>query len=192
MATALIKPLQITGRDEFRRWAELQPTGRYERINGEIVAMAPERGVHLRLKAAVWLALRSAIATAGVPCEALPDGATVEIDELTDYEPDALVTCGERMADDAIAAPNSVIVVEVLSPATRSVDAGAKLSDYFRVSSIQHYLIVRTDRQEIVHHHRRRDDKGLETYVFTNGQINLDPPGITISVERIYAANQKN
>jgi Uma2 family endonuclease len=30
-------------RQEFRRWAETQSTGRFERIEGTVVAMAPER-----------------------------------------------------------------------------------------------------------------------------------------------------
>ncbi len=127
----------ILSREEYRRWAEAQPRGRYERVGGEVVAMAPERGAHLEIKAATWLALRQAIA-AGVPCQALPDGATVEIDDETDYEPDAVVNCGERMARDAVAVPNPVVVVEVLSPSTRSVDTGAKLTDYFRVPSVRH------------------------------------------------------
>jgi len=41
-----------------------------------------------------------------------------------------------------------VVVVEVLSPATQSVDFADKLADYFRVPSIQHYLIVRARRHE--------------------------------------------
>lgn len=151
-----------------------------------MVAMAPQRGAHLRIKAAVWLALRQAIAAAGVPCEALPDGATVEVDEDTDYEPDAVVTCGAPMAADAVAAPNPVVVVEVLSPSTRSLDTGAKLADYFRVPSIQHYLIVRTDRRAVVHH-RRRDEGGIETRLVGAGRIELMPPGIGVAVEDFYA-----
>jgi hypothetical protein len=42
------------GRDEFRQWAEQQEGARYERVNGEPVAMAPERAIHARLKARVW------------------------------------------------------------------------------------------------------------------------------------------
>ena len=78
--------------------------------------MAPERGAHLRVKGAVYSALKRAVADAGVPCQALPDGATVETGD-SDYEPDALVNCGEPMADDAIAAPNPVIIVESCHPA---------------------------------------------------------------------------
>jgi Uma2 family endonuclease len=63
---------RIYSREEFRHWYERQVSGRYERIDGRIVAMAPERGAHLRVKAAVWLALRNAIKAAGVACQALP------------------------------------------------------------------------------------------------------------------------
>jgi Uma2 family endonuclease len=44
-------------REEFRRWCEAQPKGRYERVDGRIVAMAPERGAHLRVKGAIYKAL---------------------------------------------------------------------------------------------------------------------------------------
>ena len=94
-------------REEFRRWCEAQTKGRYERVDGSIVAMAPERGAHLRVKGAIYRALDRAVTVAGVPCQALPDGATVETGD-SDYEPDALVNCGEPMADDAVAAPNPV------------------------------------------------------------------------------------
>ena len=129
--------------------------------------------------------VRIAVAAAGVDCEALPDGATVEVGDDTDYEPDAVVTCGERMGDDATVAPNPVIVVEVLSPSTRAVDTGAKLTDYFRVPSIRHYLILRTDRRVVVHH-RRLGDGGIETRLIAAGRIELDPPGIAVAVEQVF------
>ena len=39
-------------RDEFLVWAEQQPSGRFERIDGIVVAMAPERASHNRCKRA--------------------------------------------------------------------------------------------------------------------------------------------
>ena len=60
-------------REEFRAWCAAQATGRYERVDGRIVAMAPERGAHLRVKGTVYKALDRAIAMAGVDCQALPD-----------------------------------------------------------------------------------------------------------------------
>jgi Uma2 family endonuclease len=173
-------------REAFRRWCEAQPNGRYERVDGRIVAMAPERGAHLRIKGAIYRALHRAVAAAGVPCQALPDGATIEVGD-SDYEPDALVNCGAPMADDAIAAPNPVIVVEVLSPGTASVDTGAKLADYFRVPSVAHYLIVHPTRRTVIHH--RRDGEAIQTRIIASGPITLDPPGIVFATEEIYGAD---
>jgi len=142
-------PLRLS-RQDFRRWAEAQPA-RYERVGGEAIAMAPERIAHVRLKTRIWAALDPAIRDANLDCEALGDGVTVEVDADTDYEPDAVVNYGPRLPPEATAATAPVVVVEVLSPSIKSVDSGEKLADYVRVPSIQHYLIVRSRRQEITH-----------------------------------------
>ena len=175
---------QRLSRDEFRRWAE-QQTGRYERIDGEPVAMSPEKVQHVRIKTRVWAALDRAIATAGLDCEALGDGVTIEVDHDTDYEPDAVVNCGPPAPPDATTATNPVIVVEVLSPRTQAIDTSDKLADYFRVPSIQHYLIVSARRREIIHH--RRAGAEIVSRVANLGSIRLDPPGIEIEVAEIYA-----
>jgi Uma2 family endonuclease len=88
-------PLRLT-REGFQRWTEGQ-RGRFERIAGEPVAMSPERAQHVLLMNRVWAALDRAVQQAGLDCEALGDGITVEVDADTDYEPDALVNCGPRM-----------------------------------------------------------------------------------------------
>ncbi|HEY7579467.1 MAG TPA: Uma2 family endonuclease [Acetobacteraceae bacterium] len=170
-------------RAEFRRWAAGQKR-RYERLAGEPVAMSPERIGHTRIKNRVWAALDQAIRAAGLSCEALGDGVTIEIDDDTDYEPDALVNCGPPLPDDAVAATKPVVVVEVLSPSTEHIDLADKLADYFRVPSIQHYLIVRALRREVIHH--RRSGAEIVSRVINIGDIVLDPPGITIGLADIY------
>ena len=170
-------------REQFRRWSETEPR-RYERLAGVPVAMSPERVAHARIKSRVWAALDRAIRAGGLDCEALPDGITVEIDQDTDFEPDAVVNRGARLSPDAIAATNPVIVVEVLSPATQAIDVGDKLAEYFRVPAIQHYLVVRARRREVIHHRRAGTD--LTTQVITDGPIRLDPPGIVVEVAEFY------
>ncbi|HEY1934519.1 MAG TPA: Uma2 family endonuclease [Acetobacteraceae bacterium] len=172
-------------REEYHRWVEHQPK-RYERIAGEPVAMSPERAQHVRVKARVWAALDRAIREAGLDCEALADGITIEVDADTDYEPDAVVNGGPRLSADTTVATNPVIVVEVLSPTTQSIDSSDKLADYFRVPSIQHYLILRARRPEIIHHWRA--GTGIVSRVVNIGTILLDPPGISIDAGEIYAA----
>lgn len=171
--------------DEFIAWAMAQPEGRFELVDGTVVAMAPERAAHARLKARVWRAFDDQIRERGLHCEGLPDGMTVKVDEHTAYEPDAQVHCGEALADDVVLVPAPVIVVEVLSPSTATRDTGAKLADYFRVASLRHYLIVRTDRPTVIHH-RRGDGDLIETRIVTAGSLDLDPPGIALDLDRIY------
>ena len=174
-------------RAAYREWATVQPNGRYELIEGIVVRMAAERLEHARIKAAVWLALRNSIVAAGVACEALPDGITVEVGDDTDYVPDAMVNCGERAAPAAIAVQRPVIVVEVSSPSTVAVDKGLKLAGYFRVPSIHHYLLVRADRRAVIHHRRRPDGDGFDTRILSDGLLKLDPPGLRVGVDSFYA-----
>jgi Uma2 family endonuclease len=53
-------------REEFQVWADQQPTGRFERIDGMVVAMAPERASHNLRKSAALVALRRAVREAGL------------------------------------------------------------------------------------------------------------------------------
>jgi Uma2 family endonuclease len=171
--------------DEYLDWTTTQP-GRYELLDGMIVAMSPEGAGHAERKAAVHAVLLAAIRARGLRCYALPDGMTVRINDTTAYEPDAVVYCGEKLASRAVEISEPVIVVEVLSPSTRHIDLAAKLADYFRLPSVSHYLIVDPDKPRIVHHARNTGDAIL-TRVVTEGIIKLDPPGIEIAMSDVYA-----
>lgn len=170
--------------DEFLAWADGRP-GRYELLDGEIFGMSPQRAGHTRTKFRVQNALDQAIRAAGLPCEMLPDGMTVQLDNATAYEPDALVQCGERLPDDAVQASQPIIVVEVLSPSTGRIDTGQKLDGYFRVPSVMHYLIVNPIRSLIIHHRRGVDDV-IETRIISSGTLDLTPPGLTFSVADVF------
>jgi Uma2 family endonuclease len=143
--------------DEFLAWAEENP-GRYELSEGEVYAMPPRPLSHAKTKFAVQSALLAAIRKAGLPCHMVPDGATVRVSKRTAYEPDALVYCGPQKPGSAIEVPNPVIVVEVLSPGTRHIDNAAKLSGYFALPSVCHYLIVDIEKRLILHHARGEGD----------------------------------
>jgi Uma2 family endonuclease len=187
MPRALIhEPEERMTRDEYRAWAEQQPSHRYERIEGVVVAMAAERAAHNLRKKSACNALDAAVRRAGLSCQVFTDGMTIEVGD-SDYEPDAVMRCGgERLPADAIAVPDPVVIVEVLSPTTSGVDRGLKLRDYFRVPSLQHYLIVWPETPRIVRH-SRMPDGDVATKVFTAGQIVLDPPGVTTEFAEFYA-----
>jgi Uma2 family endonuclease len=167
--------------DEFVAWAMEQPEGkRYELVAGEVVAMAPERAVHGRMKGRIYVRLMEAIRAANVECEAFPDGMAIRVDANTLYEPDAMVRCGAPVDDNSTEVADPVILVEVVSPSSRKRDTGGKLEDYFRIPSVRHYLIVKTENRAIIHH--RRDDEGtITTHIIRDGDIRLDPPGLVVT-----------
>ena len=172
--------------DEFLRWAEAQD-GLWELHDGALVAMSPERIAHGRTKGAVFRSLGDAIARARLPCEALPDGASVRVAKNTIFQPDALVNCGPLMPANAIEATNPVVVVEVLSPSTVARDHGAKLTGYFSLPSVMHYLILDPERCVLIHH-KRGQGEIIETRILTEGLVRLDPPGLEAPVADMFAA----
>ena len=173
------------GREAFRTWVEQQSRGRYERIDGVVVAMAPERSGHALVKAAARQELRRATRDAGLGCQVWPDGMTIEVGD-SDFEPDAVLRCGTpSLPRDAIVVPDPLLVLEVLSPSTSGIDRSLKLRQYFLLPSLQHYLIVWPDTPRIVRHSRTASGN-IETTAFTAGNIQLDPPGIRVSVEAFY------
>jgi Uma2 family endonuclease len=176
MNIALRRPLTVA---DYVAWAEAQSEGhRTELINGQIVAMPPERIAHSRVKGAAFLALAQAVKAARLRGEALPDGATVPIDEHTAYEPDVLVCCGEKPSPRSVIVANPVIVVEVLSPSTAHTDTSAKLIGYFKLQSVAHYLVLDPDARILTHHAR-----GRPPVVLSAGPLRLDPPGIDVTVD---------
>jgi Uma2 family endonuclease len=76
-----------------------------------------------------------------------------------------------------------VIVVEVVSPSSERDDTEAKLVDYFSVASIRHYLIVFSEKRVVVHH--RRNEGEIATRIAHDGNIALDPPGLTVAVSAL-------
>jgi Uma2 family endonuclease len=169
---------------EFLDWATGQLEGRYELVNGQVIAMSPERNRHNLVKQDVARALRAAVASAQADCTVFTDGATVVIDEHYAREPDASVQCG-AVDLDSLVLDAPVIVVEVLSPSSERSDTGEKLSDYFSVASIQHYLIVNPFRRLVVHHERKHAGK-IETTIVESGEIELSPPGLTVAVATLF------
>jgi Uma2 family endonuclease len=172
--------------DEFLAWAEGQE-GRWELYNGVPYAMAAEQTGHGEVKYLVQTALVQGIRKAGLPCHMLPDAATVRISEYVAHEPDALVYCGEKLPRNTIEVPNPVIVVEVASPSTRKIDAALKLTGYFSLASVHHYLIVDPEGPPVIHH-RRQADGTILTTIAHEGTLTLSPPGIEVVVTELFGS----
>ena len=114
--------------EEFMRWYEEQPEGkRYELMEGQVYEMQGERVVHVRVKSRIMRVFDRELSARGLRCEAFVDGMAVRVDAETIYEPDVLVRCGEPLPGETTIVIDPVIVVEVVSPSSQTVDALVKL-----------------------------------------------------------------
>lgn len=173
--------------DEFLTWGQTQPqeAGKLELLDGIVIVQQSEKWAHSRLKHRIVVALETAIATAGAPCYAAPEGPSVRLSSTRAFEPDALVAPLPEPADDSLEITNPIIVVEVLSPSTARMDTTVKLKGYFEHPTIRHYLIIDPEGRTITHH-RRNDTGVIETAVLDSGTVSMSPPGISITLADVF------
>jgi Uma2 family endonuclease len=172
--------------EEFLAWSVQQDKGRYELQDGRIIMQPSQNVGHLWTKKRIVEALDLAVSQSGVQFYVMPDGATVRIAPKTAYEPDALVAPLPMPDDTALEIPNPIIVVEVLFPSSIKRDLTDKVTGYFKVPSIMHYLVCDPEDKAIIWH-RRAAGGGLEPpAILQTGSLRLDPPGIEIEVERVF------
>ena len=143
--------------DDYHRIEETSPI-RHEFYRGEIFAMAGGSVVHNHISANVLALLR--VALAPTACSAFgSDMRLCTPGGLLTY-PDAMVICGNiglvAGRDDEVT--NPVLVVEVLSDATRRYDRGEKFDLYKTVPSFREYLLIEQQRVWMECH--RRNEHG--------------------------------
>lgn len=179
-------PQQRMNAEQFLAWAG-GAEGRFELVDGEVLAQPAERAIHAKIKGGAFVTLRNAVRKAGLSCHVLPDGMAVRVGEASVYEPDAQIYCGPELPADSTVVENPIIVVEVLSPSIARNDALGKLEGYFRLASVAHYLIIDPDRPLAIHH-ARGEGETILTRIIREGVISLGPPGLSFDLAEIYGA----
>jgi Uma2 family endonuclease len=177
--------------DEFLVWSARQSDDRYELADGEIVAMTRDTVLHNQTKFAAARALDDAMRGAELPCVILIDGVGVKINDKTLRIPDVLVQCGAKPDPDALTIESPLIVVEVVSPSSERDDTETKLVEYFSIASIQHYLVILSEKRVVVHHQRNAGGD-IATRIAHDGDIVLSPPGITVATATLLGPPQKS
>jgi Uma2 family endonuclease len=177
-----LKPMTV---DRYLAWLEEQPRGRFELVDGQVIPMNAQRIEHIETKVSVIFALKRALSGTGY--HALGDGMAIRVDEQTVYEPDAVVYGGEALKLGSIILDRPILLVEILSPGTKTVDTTKKLEGYFKIPSVRHYLIVDPVAKTVVHH--ARDEAGkIATVLAGAGPLQLDALGVSLSVEALFGS----
>ena len=136
---------------------------KHEYYRGEIFAMSGAKHTHNVVVRNIYFALGRKLA--GKPCQPLGSDSRIHIpaNSLFTY-PDISVICGEPqfLNDDQWNILNPTMIVEVLSPSTRSYDRGDKFKLYRDIPTLRDYVLVDADQV------------GIEQYIMnTYGQWQL-------------------
>ena len=167
--------------EEFLAWDETQEE-RWEFDGLQPVAMVGGTRAHSLITTNLILALGSRLR--GTPCHVYNDSLRVLAAGSVRY-PDAFVECGP--ADNrATIATNPVIVFEVLSPSTASVDQIVKSAEYRGTPSIMRYVMLAQDRIAANIFERRNADWIATSLIDPAATLPLPEIGISLPLAELY------
>lgn len=120
---------------------------RHEYVDGEVYAMSGASRRHNTIAINATLRLRAQARGSG--CVAYTSDVKVFVAAQNSfYYPDAMLACGED-DDHSHYVTRPCIIVEVLSPATATVDRREKLMAYRKLESLMAYVLVESDRRHV-------------------------------------------
>lgn len=161
---------------------------RSEYVDGEIRAMTGASRNHGRLVLDIGITLEAQLR--GRPCEAFVSDMRVKASQTRDYfYPDVVVVCGESEVEDEEEDTilNPTLIVEVLSPSTRSYDRDRKWEKYRRIPSLRDYLLIAQDRPRVERYTRQGED----LWLFSDTEdpdavLQLDSIGCALALKDVY------
>ena len=142
MSTARV--LDFISVDEYLEGEKTSPV-KHEYVHGRVFALAGASDKHVRIVINLTKRLDDASQQKG--CWLYTTDMKVRIPEGRFYYPDLLVTCEQE--NDAYYKEHPCLIVEVLSPSTRSMDRREKAEAYFTLPSLTAYLMVDSQTQHI-------------------------------------------
>lgn len=170
---------KILSVDEYLNFEQSSDT-KNEFIDGKIYAMAGASANHERISVNVLSEFRSHLKNS--PCEPFGSDMKLRINSNFFY-PDAIVDCKFDNSEPYFTT-TPILIVEVLSKATRKVDETLKLLAYINIPTLQEYLLIEQDIVDITV--LRRSENWLPKHYFLGDEITFESIGLTLPVEELY------
>ena len=161
---------------------------KHEYYNGEIFAMSGARADHNTIVVNLTALLKQKLR--GGSCKVFNGDQRVYVEKNSLFTyPDLTVVCGKPLfyKDDKLNLMNPAIIVEVLSPSTKSYDRGEKFKLYKELATLQEYLLV--DSQSVLLEYFFKNDAGVwmgQKYDQLTDKLLMKSPDISLSLEEIY------
>jgi Uma2 family endonuclease len=160
-----------------------------EYYQGEIFAMAGASEEHKLIATNLVISLGTSLR--GRQCRVYSSDMRVLVSETGLYTyPDVLVVRGTptlaEQTDDILT--NPVLIVEVLSEATKDYDLGRKFHQYMHIPSLQEYLTV-SQTEMLIHQHVRQPDNSwlIRELVPSNGKVPVQCLKVELDFADVYA-----
>ena len=171
--------------DEFLAWCAKQE-GRYELVDGEIVAMAGASDRHDQIVVNITAALHGRLK--GKPCRPRSADFAVRTKRRIMRRPDVLVDCGDRR-NDMLEASQPTAVFEVLSPSTRQIDLVKKLNEYRALAGLLSIVLIEQAAADVVVYSRNSSDENWTELNLQglDGVIELASLSVSLPMTEIYA-----
>jgi Uma2 family endonuclease len=166
---------------------ELVSPIRHEYLGGTVYAMAAARIAHIRISGNALITLGAKLR--GKPCQPYNPDMKIRVQlarETRFYYPDLSVIYRSN-PQDALYQDEPVVLLEVLSRATRRVDEGEKREAYQSIPSLSVYLLAEQESAAVVAY-RRNPDGGFarEVHVGLDAVIPLPEIGCELSLADLY------
>lgn len=160
---------------------------RHELIGGQLMAMAGSSDFHNLIAGNIYLRLR--LHLRGGPCRAFISDLKARIEPIDDfYYPDVMVTCDARDTERYYKLHPSLIV-EVLSPGTKSKDRGEKMWSYLGLDSLREYMMIAQDEISIEAYRRDAQGKWQRETLGSDDELRFEslPNGpLTMTMAEVY------
>jgi len=181
----MLNPDRISYAD-FLAYAEAHD-GKFEFVNGQIIAHAKPTKRHQRLAIALGNLLVGHVQPRG--CDVLPD-TTLALSDASDDEraPDLMVTCdqGDLSDDEIRKVRRPSLVIGILSERTAADDLGTKLLEYQAIALVREYLAVDSRKRWAILYVRDAQNLFVAPRDFTGGPIVLASIDYVLDLDALY------
>ena len=175
----------LISREDYLKLEEVSPE-KHEFYQGQVFAMAGGTFQHARIGLNVTTEL--AVRLRGKPCQPMNSDMRITTPSGLNTYPDASVYCGQpELTDSNKTLLNPVLIVEVLSPSTRSYDRGDKFHHYRSIPSLRDYLLIDSETVLVEHYQRvGAYEWNLHEYRQLTDILNLDSIKESLVVSVFY------
>ena len=170
---------------EYLIWENEQEL-RYEYVDGNIFAMTGGTIPHNDIAINLLTILLPQVRANG--CRINMADVKLCLSESDDYYyPDLMVSCHPQDLNARKFIQFPKLIVEVLSPGTADKDRTDEFSDYQRISTLQEYLLISSEKIG-VECYRRGEGRMWLYYPYVAGDtIELQSLGTRVAIEQLYA-----